>query len=89
MEKCKAHWWKIAPSGGPVSLGVCKYCRETKQFHNSSDAQSMASAKKIRGRGQVITIRREAGEASGDSIMLAAVLGGILLVGYGLLVSLF
>ncbi len=29
------HYWVIAPAEGPVSRGVCQYCHEIKEFHNS------------------------------------------------------
>ncbi len=36
------HWviqpdWVIQPADGPVSLGVCKFCRETREFRNYID----------------------------------------------------
>ena len=29
------HHWMIPPADGPVSLGVCQFCRETREFKNS------------------------------------------------------
>ena len=31
--KC-THHWVIQPANGPVSLGVCKFCREILEFRN-------------------------------------------------------
>lgn len=31
---CGAHYWKIVPPGGPMSLGVCWYCGEEREFYN-------------------------------------------------------
>ncbi len=32
-----SHHWVIQPADGPVSLGVCKFCRETREFRNYID----------------------------------------------------
>ncbi len=32
-----SHHWVIPPADGPVSLGVCKLCRETGEFRNYLD----------------------------------------------------
>ena len=32
-----SHHWVIQPADGPVSLGVCKFCRETREFRNHLD----------------------------------------------------
>ena len=29
------HFWEIASPNGPVSLGTCKLCSDTKEFRNS------------------------------------------------------
>lgn len=29
------HWWDLPESNGPVSVGMCRYCGETKEFRNS------------------------------------------------------
>ena len=29
------HHWEIATANGPVSVGTCKNCKETKEFNNS------------------------------------------------------
>ena len=29
------HHWIIQPADGPVSLGVCRFCHEAKEFQNS------------------------------------------------------
>jgi len=29
------HYWKIESANGPVSIGVCKFCGEKKEFYNS------------------------------------------------------
>ena len=29
------HHWLIPPADGPVSLGVCQFCRKTREFKNS------------------------------------------------------
>lgn len=29
-----AHHWMIAMAEGPISLGTCKYCGETREFYN-------------------------------------------------------
>ena len=29
------HYWIIQPAGGPVSLGMCQLCLETREFENS------------------------------------------------------
>ncbi len=29
------HYWEIEPAEGPVSLGVCRLCHESKEFKNS------------------------------------------------------
>ena len=29
------HYWVIATAEGPLSRGVCRYCHEVKDFHNS------------------------------------------------------
>jgi len=31
------HYWIIQPAGGPVSLGMCQLCLETREFKNSID----------------------------------------------------
>ncbi len=31
------HHWVIQPADGPVNLGVCKVCRETREFRNYLD----------------------------------------------------
>ena len=32
-----SHHWVIPPADGPVSLGVCKFCRLTRAFRNYLD----------------------------------------------------
>ena len=34
VETC-CHHWMIQPADGPVSLGVCQFCMEAKEFKNS------------------------------------------------------
>lgn len=34
LDECK-HYWKIASSSNPTSIGVCKYCGAEKEFLNS------------------------------------------------------
>jgi len=29
------HHWEIAAAEGPISVGVCRRCRETREFSNS------------------------------------------------------
>ena len=31
------HYWIIQPAEGPVSLGMCQLCLETREFKNSID----------------------------------------------------
>lgn len=31
------HQWMIEPPNGPMSIGVCLLCRESKEFRNSSE----------------------------------------------------
>ena len=33
-QKVCVHYWLIAPSDGPTSLGTCKYCGVVKEFYN-------------------------------------------------------
>jgi len=35
LSPCGAHWWKIQSADGPVSVGVCKYCGEEREFLNN------------------------------------------------------
>jgi len=81
MTDCR-HFWEIEPSNGRFSLGVCRYCGEEKEFQNSSDAQAMAGVKK-KGRGKAITVKSEAGEATGGVIFLVAIMAVIFLIGIG------
>ena len=32
-----SHHWVIRPADGPLTLGVCKGCRETREFRNFFD----------------------------------------------------
>ena len=32
-----SHYWVIQPADGPLSLGVCKLCREAREFRNYLD----------------------------------------------------
>ncbi len=32
-EYC-GHYWEINAAEGPVSLGICRYCGEKREFHN-------------------------------------------------------
>ena len=34
-QTCR-HYWLIEPPSGPVSLGICRFCLETRDFKNSS-----------------------------------------------------
>ena len=34
VDTC-SHHWMIQPADGPVSLGVCQFCLEAKEFKNS------------------------------------------------------
>jgi ribosomal protein S27AE len=36
FSQCRHHWL-IEPSAGPISQGVCQFCREVRQFQNSSE----------------------------------------------------
>ena len=36
VDTCRHHWM-IQPADGPVSLGVCQFCLEAKEFKNSID----------------------------------------------------
>ena len=36
VQTC-CHHWEIEPAEGPVSLGVCRLCHESKEFKNSID----------------------------------------------------
>ena len=31
------HYWMIQPAEGPISLGVCRLCHESREFSNSID----------------------------------------------------
>ena len=42
-QRCRHHWI-IQPADGPVSWGVCKLCRETREFKNSLDTWEWDSA---------------------------------------------
>ena len=42
------HHWMIETSSGPTSKGVCRLCREDREFDNSPDASWAALAKKSR-----------------------------------------
>ena len=33
-----AHYWVIEPASGPTSRGVCKFCMEARDFHNSVES---------------------------------------------------
>ena len=33
-----AHWWWISSPGAVVSVGVCRYCGESRQFANTLEA---------------------------------------------------
>ena len=37
---CPPHWWELPESNGPVSVGVCRYCDETREFSNSGEPTS-------------------------------------------------
>ncbi len=43
-----AHHWMIETSYGPTSIGVCRLCREEREFDNSPEASWAAQAKKAR-----------------------------------------
>ena len=32
------HHWEIEPAEGPISLGVCRLCHESKEFKNSIES---------------------------------------------------
>ena len=58
VTECPPHWWELPVSNGPVSVGVCCYCHETREFSNSGEptghfkvAGSVALAKKKRADG--------------------------------------
>ena len=39
LKSCTgSHWWQIGSPDGIVSVGVCKYCGEERQFANTVDA---------------------------------------------------
>ena len=38
--KCPPHWWELPESNGPVSVGVCRYCGDTREFSNSGEPTS-------------------------------------------------
>ena len=42
------HHWIIGPADGPVSVGVCKICSETREFKNSIDTSDLDSAHNLR-----------------------------------------
>jgi len=33
-----AHWWQIGYPNGTLSVGVCRYCGEQRQFANTMEA---------------------------------------------------
>ncbi len=37
VQTC-CHHWEIEPAEGPVSLGVCRICHESKEFKNSIES---------------------------------------------------
>ncbi len=43
------HAWSIQPPDGPVSLGTCKLCGETKEFLNHIETENW-KAKGVKGR---------------------------------------
>jgi len=38
--ECPPHWFILPVSNGPVSVGVCKFCGETKDCLNSGELVS-------------------------------------------------
>ena len=40
-----AHWWKIGSPDGEISLGVCRYCGEQRQFANSLEVALSAGVR--------------------------------------------
>ncbi len=40
-EKCK-HFWEIQPANGQTSKGVCKYCKEVKEFRNYIESDNFS-----------------------------------------------
>jgi len=34
QQTCR-HYWLIEPANSPVSLGLCRFCFETREFKNS------------------------------------------------------
>ena len=37
QAKTCPHHWLIPTADGPVSLGMCQFCRKTREFKNSFD----------------------------------------------------
>jgi hypothetical protein len=35
MTTACRHWWLLETASGPISVGRCKHCGETKEFRNS------------------------------------------------------
>jgi hypothetical protein len=35
--ECPSHYWIIGIATGPESMGVCRFCQETRMFKNSSE----------------------------------------------------
>ena len=44
VETCRHHWM-IQPADGPVSLGVCQFCFDAKEFKNSIDDWSFENTR--------------------------------------------
>ena len=40
VTRCPPHWFILPESNGPVSVGVCRYCQDTREFRNSSEGNT-------------------------------------------------
>ena len=37
VTECPPCWFILPESNGPISVGVCRYCEETREFRNSGE----------------------------------------------------
>ena len=41
-----SHWWRIVSPSGVMSIGVCRYCGERREFANTLDAVFRVGSKR-------------------------------------------
>jgi hypothetical protein len=60
------HHWKIQPATGPVSLGSCKNCGESREFKNYVEASTWGDDKNSNRSAKATTEVKAAVDQSGN-----------------------